>query len=82
MEKMRMMRDKLGLQQGFGCTSQFMADLNMFGMHHIRIRNDQKTQHDFKQVLLVWCFQFIIVFYVIIDASLDISEIYKDQLEP
>ena len=73
-----MMRDKLGLQPGFGCTPQFMTDLNMHGMQHIRTRNDQKTQHDFKQVLLVWAFQFIIVFYVIVDASLDISEIYKD----
>ena len=79
---MRMMKDKLGLQQGFGCTSMFMTHLNMFGMQHIRTRNDQKTQHDFKQCLLVWAFQFIIVFYVIVDANLDISEIYKDQLQP
>lgn len=60
----------------------YMRELNEFGMEHIRMKNDVITQHDFKNVLIVWAFQFCLNFYVVFRTNVDLECIYKEQLSP
>ena len=53
---MMMMRKKLGMQEGATCSTNYIQDLNEFGLEHIRMKYDVITQHDFKNVLIVWAF--------------------------
>ena len=43
MEKMMMMRKKLGMQDGATCSRMYMQELNEFGLKHIRMKNDVIT---------------------------------------
>ena len=47
-----------------------------------RLRNDVRAQHDFKNMLLVWSFQFCVNFFVILSTDANLEGIYRDQLEP
>ena len=82
MEKMMMMRKKLGMQDGATCSRMYMQELNEFGLKHIRMKNDVITQHDFKNVIIVWIFQFCLNFYVVFRTDVPLEEIYKEQLSP
>ena len=46
------------------------------------MKNDVITQHDFKNVLIVWAFQFCLNFYVVFRTNVDLECIYKEQLSP
>ena len=61
-------------------TDTFVNELQEYGMKNIRTRNDVLTQHDFKNALIVWFFQFCLCFYVIIRADQLTAENIKDQL--
>lgn len=81
-EMMMMMRKKLGIQDGASCSSTWMQELNEFGLKHVRMKYDVITQHDFKNVLIVWAFQICLTFFVVFRTEVPLDEIYKEQLSP
>ena len=56
----------------------FMMNLRKYGLKLMRQRNDVRTQHDFKNMLLVWAFQFCVNFFVILATDADLKGIYED----
>ena len=58
----------------------FMRDLRDHGLAHIRMRNDLVTQRDFKNVLVVWFFQFCLIFFVVLSTPAPLEDIFELQL--
>ena len=69
---------QLGMQMGASCSSMYIKEMNDYGLDHIRMKHDVITQHDFKNVLIVWAFQFCLNFYVVIRTEIPFEEIYED----
>ena len=57
-----------------------MSHMNKFGIKHIRMKNDQITQSDFKNVLVVFFVQLILAFYVVFSTEIPLEKIYEGQL--
>lgn len=81
-EMMKKMKTKHGMQQGSKGTAMFMHHLEEYGIQTIRARNDFLTQHNFKNALVVWAFQFCLCYYVVARDDVELREIYKIQLKP
>lgn len=79
---MKHMCMKHDMQEGAKVTSMFSHHLEEYGIRNIRARNDYLTQHDFKNALVVWAFQFCLCFYVVARDEAELREIYKEQLKP
>ena len=69
---------KLGLQEGAKQT-QFLQELEEFGMSDIRWKNDLVTHRDMKSVLFVWVLQMAIISYVVFSSD---AAFFPGQLDP
>jgi len=68
------------LQANATLSLEFIAELKEYGIDGVRLRADCITQTDFKNVLIVWFFQYIVCYYVVFSTTLTLADIYENQL--
>ena len=70
----------LGLQSDAPCSAKFIENLQTYGIDDMRLKSDYLTRTDFKNVIIVWSFQFILASYVVFSTELPLQDIYMQQL--